>query len=132
MGLLSADFFIFAEEDSHYIAVRDGDVISFTSSAPLETDCYYGGYFSYPDLQYYWGQEKSAFSMTYMNPQCDDKESTIEQDYYTGEDITVYKVLVGENWHYCSKETFDSVQPGDSLDEYTICANEGLAFIVKK
>lgn len=133
LGLLSPDFFIFAEEDSHYIAVRGEQVISFTSRAPLKTDCYYSGYFSYPDMQLYWGEEKIPSTMTYLFPQCDDKQSTTKQELHSGEDITVYKLLVNDGkWHYCSKETFDAVQPGDSLDEYTIYTGEDVTFIVKE
>lgn len=131
LGLLSPDFFIFAEKDSQYIAVRGEQVISFTSRIPLKTDCYYSGYFSYPDLQLYWGEENRPFTM-YLSPKCDDKESTIEQDHYTGEDITVYKLLAKGDWHYCSKETFDAVQPGDWLDEYKIYSGEEFTFIAKE
>lgn len=35
LGLLPADLFIMGQEGDRYIAVRDGDVISFTSSIPL-------------------------------------------------------------------------------------------------
>lgn len=132
LGLQSTGFFIIAKEGERYIAVRDEQVISFTSSTPLETGRYYSGYFSYPDMYLYWGQEESPLALTYMDPKCNDKESVTEQEYYTREDITVYKVFVEEKWYYCSKETYDAVQVGDLLNEYEICANQELAFIVKK
>lgn len=132
LGLLTADFFIMAKEDTRYIAIRDGQVVSFTSDIPLETNHYYGGYFCYPNIRLYWGEEKSPFTMTYMDPKCEDKESTTEQDNYTKEDITVYKILVGGTWYYCSKETYDTVQTGSLLNGYEIYSDENTSFIWKK
>lgn len=132
LGLRSADFFIVAKEGNRYIAIRDDQVISFTSTMPLEAEHYYSGYFSYPDLCLYLGEEKSHLSMSYMDPKCDDKESVTQQEYYTGEDITIYKVLVEEKWYYCSKETYDAIEVGDLLNGYEICANQEPAFIIKE
>lgn len=132
LGLLSPDFFIVEKKGDRYTAVRDAHVFSFTSSMTLETEHYYSGYFFYPDIHLYWGEEKSLPFMTYMDPKCDEKESTTEQDYYTGEDISVYKVLVEGKWCYCTKETYDMISVGDLLNEYEICENQGMKFIVRK
>lgn len=132
LGLLSADFFVFGKEGKRYIAVRDTQVFSFTSAEALETEHYYGGYFSYPDVRLYWGEEKSPFALSYMDPKCDGKESTTEQDSYTGEGITVYKILIEGTWYYCGKETYDTIQVGDIIKEYEMCTVQELSFLVMK
>lgn len=132
LGLLSADFFVMEKEEERYLAVRDSQVISFTSVTPLEEEHYYGGYFSYPDLRLYSVEEKDPMSMTYMEPKCEDKESAAGKEYYTGEEITVYKIYVAGKWFYCSKETYDSVEIGDLLDEYKMYSFQEPAFIVRK
>lgn len=129
LGLLSPDFFIMEKVEDRYTAVRDDHVISFTSRMPLETDRYYCGYFSYPDVRLYWGKVISPCAMTYMDPKCEDKETSVEQDYYTGENITVYKIYAKGCWYYCSKETYDAVQTGDPLDEYELCTDHTPAVI---
>lgn len=131
LGLLSSGFFIVAEEEGRYIAIRDGNVISFTSKTPLETECYYGGYFSYPDIRLYSAEEESLMNMSYMDPKCENKESTLMQEYYTGEEIAVYKILVKGQWYYCSKETYDAVGIDDLLNEYQMYTDDGFAFLVK-
>lgn len=131
LGLLSPDFFVIAQDEIRYIAVRDGQIISFTSAVPLEAGRYYSGYFSYPDMDLYYGEEQSLFATTHMDPKCSDKESTTEQEYYTGEDITVYKIHVDRKWYYCCKETYDAIQVGDLLNDYTLYSNQEISFIVK-
>lgn len=130
LGLLSPDFFIMAKEEERYLAVRDSQVISFTSVTPLEEEHYYGGYFSYPDLRLYSVEEADPRSMTYMDPKCEDKESEVCKEYYTGEEITVYKIMVNGKWCYCNEETYDSVEIGDLLDEYKVYPFQEPAFIV--
>ena len=132
LGLSSADFFIMGQEGDRYTAVRDGDIISFTSSIPLLTDCCYSGYFSYPDMRLYQGERIDLLPFYYMDPKCTDKETAVEQDFYTGEDITVYKILTIEKWHYCSKETYDAIQIGDILKDYELYDSSNLTFIIKK
>lgn len=132
LGLLSSDFFVMTGDGDHYIAVRDDQVISFMSSIPLDVGHYYGGYFSYPNMSLYQEEEKDPFSMTYMDLKCSDKESVIEQEYYTGQDITVYKICVGGKWYYCTEDTYDTIETGDLLSGYDMCENEGLAFIISK
>lgn len=132
LGLLSPDFFVMAREEGRYLAVRDSHVISFTSETPLEEEHYYGGYFSYPDLRLYFVEEKTPWSMSYMDPKCEDKESVVCKEYYTGEEITVYKIFVDGKEYCCSKETYDSVEIGDLLNEYEIYSNQEPAFIVGK
>lgn len=127
IGLLSADFFVMEREGTDYIAVREGDVICFSSEIPLETGRYYGGYFSYPNLRLYQGEETKSLEMTYMDPKCDDKESRMEQEYYTAEEITVYRVSVEGKWYYCSKETYDAISIGDMLNEYRISGDAVLS-----
>lgn len=121
-----------AEEGERYTAIRDEQVITFTSSIPLKTEHCYSGYFSYPDLNLYYGEEKSPYAMTYMDPKCEKKESTTEQDSYTGEDITVYRILVDNVWYYCSKETYDAVLAGDLLRGYKLYSNQEKPFIMKE
>lgn len=130
LGLLSADFFVIEKDGERYIAVRDEQIIAFTSSIPLETEHCYEGYFSYPDMRLYQGEERNPLFMTYMDPKCSDKESIVEQEYYTGESVTVYKIRVKGKWYYCSKEIYDAVQIDDLLNEYKLC--EELAFIVRE
>lgn len=132
LGLSSADFFIMGQKGDRYTAVRDGDIISFTSSIPLLTDCCYSGYFSYPDMHLYQGERIDLLPFYYMDPKCTDKETAVEQDFYTGEDITVYKILTIEKWHYCSKETYDAIQIGDILKDYELYDSSNLTFIIKK
>lgn len=132
LGLLSAGFFVMAKENERYIAVRGEDLISFTSEIPLDTGCYYSGYFSYPDMRLYKAEEERPFSMTYMDPKCEDKVSESMREYYTGEETTVYKILVNGTWYYCGRETFDAIDIGDLLDGYQLCDGENnLSFIVK-
>lgn len=102
-------------------------MISFSSEIPLETGRYYGGYFSYPNLRFYQGEEKQSLEITYMDPKCDDKESRVEQEYYTAEEITVYRVSVEGKWYYCSKETYDAISIGDMLNEYRISGDAVLS-----
>lgn len=132
LGLLSPDFFVMKKEEERYLAVRESQVISFTSVVPLEEEHYYGGYFSYPDLRLYSVEEKNPMSMTYMEPKCEDKESAASKEYYTGEEITVYKIYVAGEWFCCSKETYDSVEIGDLLDGYKMYPFQEPAFIVRK
>lgn len=130
LGLFSAIFFVMEKEDDRYIGIRAGQAISFTSSVPLEAGRCYSGYFSYPDLRLYWGKEKIFMARTFFDPQCSKKESVAEQEPYTGEDITVYKILVDGRWYYCCKETYDAIQEDDMLDEYQMYDVDGLAYIV--
>lgn len=132
LGLLSADFFIMEKESSRYIAIRGEQVMSFTSDTPLEIDHCYTGYFCYPDVRLYWGKETSPWAMAYMDPKCENKESPLEQDVYSGEDITVYKLLVEGQWYYCSKKTYDTVNVGDLLNGYELYSNEDTAYIWKE
>lgn len=132
LGLLSENFFIIAKEGERYIAIRDGEVISFTSAIPVGTERYYSGYFSYPDLYLYSQTEQKLLGLTYLDPKCDDKESTIEQEYYTGEDVSVYKISVDRKWYYCSKEVYDSIQVGDLLNGYRMYEDREMAFIVEQ
>ncbi len=132
LGLLSADFFITEQDGDRYTAIRDGNGISFTSSIPLETGCFYSGYFSYPDMRLY--QKEYTFYSSYriMDSKCTDKESTTWQDAYTGKDITIYKICTWEKWYYCSKELYDAIQIDDSLDDYNMYNTPDLLFITEK
>lgn len=132
LGLLSADFFIMEQDGDRYTAIREGDGISFTSSIPLETGCWYSGYFSYPDMHLYQGKEEYYYSYCTMNLKCTDKESTTCQDAYTGKDITIYKIYTRDKWYYCNKETFDAIQVDDPLDDYWLCNTPDLLFITEK
>lgn len=132
LGLLSPDFFVLDKNGNRYTAVRDEQIIAFTSTETLEAGRYYGGYFSYPDMSLYYGEEKSPFAMAYMDLQCEDKGSAIEQEYYTGEEITTYRILTRGKWRYCSRDVYDAMQIGDSLEEYQVCDEGELAFVMKK
>lgn len=131
LGLLSPDFFIVAQDGNRCIAIRDGQVISFISALQLKTGHYYSGYFSYPDLELYSAVEQTVLSLTYMDQKCDDKESLVKQEYYTGKDITVYRILTKGQWCYCDKETYEAVQEGDSLSKYEIFEDQEAAFIIR-
>ncbi len=128
--LLSSDFYIMAKEEEYYLAVRDDQVISFTSEKPLEQRYYYGGYFAYPDLRLYSVEEADPWSMAYMDPKCADKKSEVCKEYYTGEEITVYMILVREDWYYCSRKLYDSVETGDLLNDYEFYPNQEPKFVV--
>lgn len=132
LGLLSEDFFVIAKEEERYLAIRNSHVISFTSAATLEEEHYYGGYFSYPDMRLYSMEEKSLLSISYMDPKCEDKESVICKEYYTGEEITIYKIMTEGKWYYCNKETYETVETGDLLKEYEMYPNQVPAFIAGK
>lgn len=132
IGLLSAGFFVMAKENERYIAVRGEDVISFASEIPIETERYYIGYFSYPDMRLYTAEEERPFSMSYMDPKCEDKVSASMREYYTGEETIVYKILTNGTWYYCGRETYDAIETGDLLDGYQLCDGENnLSYIVK-
>ncbi|MBD5444134.1 MAG: zinc ribbon domain-containing protein [Lachnospiraceae bacterium] len=131
LGLLLSGFFIISKEEVRYLAIRDSHVISFTSETPLEEECYYIGYFSYPDMSLYSVEEESLFSMAYMDPKCEDKESVVVKEFYTGEEINVYKILVNGKWYCCSKNTYDTIQIDDMLSEYKLYPNQEPAFIVR-
>lgn len=132
IGLLSSDFFILDKNGERYTAIRDEQIISFTSTETLEMGGYYGGYFSYPNMRLYYGEKKSPFAMTYMDLQCEGRESAAGQEYYTGEEITVYRILTQGKWHYCSREVYDAVKEGDSLEGYQIYDEGEFAFIMKE
>ncbi|MCM1237488.1 MAG: zinc ribbon domain-containing protein [Ruminococcus flavefaciens] len=131
LGLLSSGFFIMAKEEGRYLAIRDSHVISFTSETTLVEEGYYIGYFSYPDMLLYSVKEESPFSIVYMDPKCEDKESVVVKEFYTGEEIAVYKILVNDKWYYCSKNTYDTIQIDDMLSEYEMYPNQEPAFIVR-
>ena len=131
LGLLSADFFIMAKEEERYLAIRKSHVISFTSETLLEEEHYYSGFFSYPDMRLYSAEEKDPLSISYMDPKCESKESVDCKEYYTGEEITVYKIMVEGKWYCCNKETYDDVEIGDLLNGYEMYPNQVPAFIVK-
>lgn len=132
LGLLSSDFFILEKYNNCYIAARDEQLISFTSEITLETGRCYGGYFSYPDMRLYWGEEQEPFSMTHMDARCEQKKSETGREYYTGEEMTVYKIMTEGTWYYCTKETYELVQEGGLLNEYQLCEEGELAYIMKK
>ncbi|MCM1040184.1 MAG: zinc ribbon domain-containing protein [Ruminococcus sp.] len=131
LGLLSPDFFVMDKDGDRYTAIRDGDVIAFTSSIAIEAGRFYGGYFSYPDLCLYQKTEQSPFSLSRMDPACTGKERVTMQDYYTGEDVAVYRLCIGDDWYYCSREAYDAVLIGALPDGYQICEESGLAFIME-
>lgn len=130
LGLLSSDFFVMGKEEDRYFAIRDSQVISFTSETPIEEGYYYGGYFSYPNLRLYSVKEADSWAVKYMDPKCEDKESEVCEEYYTGEKITVYKICVQEEWYYCSKKLYDSVETGDLLNDFEFYPNQNPAVIV--
>lgn len=132
LGLSSSNFFVMKKEESRYIGIRDGQVISFTASMPLEEGHCYSGYFSYPDLRLYWTEEKILMAMTYYDPKCSKKESVTEQEPYTGEEIAVYKIYAEGRWYYCCEETYNAIQTGDLLNEYKMYVFEGLAYLVEE
>lgn len=132
LGLLSSGFFVMAKEEGRYLAIRNSHVISFTSETPLEEEGYYIGYFSYPNMRLYSVEEESPFSMAYMEPKCEEKESVVVNEFYTGEEISVYKILVNGKWYYCSKNTYDTIQIDDMLSEYEMYPNQEPAFITRK
>lgn len=132
LGLLSADFFIIEQDGDRYTAISNGNGISFTSSIPLEIGCCYSGYFSYPDMRLYQKKETYYSSYRIMDSKCTDKESTTQQDAYTGKDITIYKICTWEKWYYCSKELYDAIQIDDSLDDYNLYDTPDLLFITEK
>lgn len=132
IGLLSTDFFILERNGERYTAARDDQIVSFTSAEPLEAGSYYGGYFSYPDMRLYYGEKKSPSAMTYMDLQCEGRESKKEQEYYTEEGIATYRIKTRGKWYYCSREVYDAVQEGDSLEGYQIYDEGELAFLMKE
>lgn len=129
LGLSSDNFFVMKKEENRYIGIRTGKVISFTSPVPLEEGRCYSGYFSYPDVRLYWAKENIFMARTFFDPQCSKKESMIEQEPYTEEDITVYRILVEGRWYYCCEETYDAIQAGDLLNEYKMYDVDGLAYL---
>lgn len=131
LGLLSAEFFVMGQDGDSYTALRNGDIISFTSPALLETGCY-SGYFSYPDMHLYQSEEVHFLPLSYMDSICADKESATMQEYYTGKDITVYRIFTNGKWYYCDKETYDAIEIDDVLNDYNLYDNANLTFITPK
>lgn len=132
IGLLSADFFVTGKKGDYYTAIRGDTIIKFTSSNPIEIDCCYSGYFSYPDMNLCWEEEQSVISMEYMDMKCADKEELVWKENYTGEELDVYRIFAGEQWYYCSSEIYDAIQIAAGLEEYQLCQLDTLAFIIKK
>lgn len=130
LALSSNGFYIMSKEADKYIAYRDNTIISFTSKQQLDVDQYYEGYFKYPDLNLYFSDKKYQMNVEFSNLVCDNKEITTEKDYYTNEDIMVYKISAGGIWYYCSKDTYASIEAGGSLDDYYLYSNP--AFIAPK
>ncbi|MCM1254419.1 MAG: hypothetical protein NC321_16490 [Clostridium sp.] len=80
----------------------------------------------------YTAKKQTPLSTSYMDAKCEDKESLVVKEYYTGEEVSIYKILTNGDWYYCSKEIYDDLETGGSLDGYAIYPNQTPAFIAAK
>jgi len=123
IALLSDKFIVMSLEGDVYTAYRDGDVITFRSDKELRIDTCYEGYFSYPDMTLHGGVTSDCSSSYLFDAKCAEKEEftepTTRSDTGTSKEVTVYKIRVGDTWYYCSKDTYDKVNVGDDLRDYT-------------
>ncbi len=118
LAMLSEVFLILEEDSGYYTACRGDQIIRFTSDVPLEMDSLYCGYFCYPKLHLMSARPESPLSHTYMDPRCESKKSVTIKDAYSGEELTVYMLCSAEKWYYCNHDIYETVQEGDSLEDY--------------
>lgn len=118
LAMLSEVFLILAEDSGYYTACRRDQIIRFTSDVPLEMNSLYCGYFCYPKLHLMSARQESPLSHTYMDPRCESKKSVTVKDAYSEEELTVYMLCSAEKWYYCNHDIYETVQEGDSLEDY--------------
>lgn len=120
IALLTSPFYIMYQEGDTYVAFREDHIIAFTSEIDLAVDSCYEGYFNYPDMNLHSGTTTDCGAYYFFStPICDEKMSTAEKSVPSGKEVTVYKIRAGSEWYYCSKDTYDELNIGDSMNEYT-------------
>lgn len=105
-----------------YVAFRDDErIITFETDMELEVDGWYTGYHYYSNDKFYSAVTSSCYeSYAQLSYLCKEKATPTVECAISGKEVTVYKLRVGNNWYYCSKDTYDSVNVEDSLgDGYT-------------
>lgn len=118
IAMNSEEFFILSKENNSYTALRGKQLIKFTSEIALDTDGIYTGYFSYPVLKLVSAKQVFLSPMIFMDPKCSKKQKTEEKEAYTGEKITVYKILAEGQWYYCNKNTYNLIRKDSSLSDF--------------
>ncbi len=116
------DFVIMYKDNDSYVAFRDDEkIIIFETDIELEIDNWYTGYFHYSDKTFHNAIDSGCYeSLGQFYYTCQEKEISTEHCANTNKEVTVYKLLVGNDWYYCSKDTYDTVNVGDDLrDDYT-------------
>ena len=102
---------------------------AFTSEIDLTVDSCYEGYFNYPNMNLHSGTTTDCGAYYHFGtPLCDEKMSTTEKSVPNGKEVTIYKVRVGSEWYYCSKDTYDELNIGDEMNEYTF-TGQGYSYV---
>ena len=123
IALLSNKFIVMYQDGDHYVAYRGDDFITFTSDMELTVDTCYEGYFNYPDMHLYTATVSDMGTMAIMDPVCDEKAVNTVKAARTELEVEVYQIRVGADWYSCSKETYEELEVGASLWDYTFCGS---------
>ncbi len=120
--LKEPDFVVMYREDNTYVAFNDDEkIITFETDTELEIDAWYTGYFHYSNKEFHGAVAvncNESYGQFYYT--CKEKATPTEYCFYTDKEVMVYKLLVGNDWYYCSKDTFEMVNVGDDMeDDYT-------------
>lgn len=121
------DFAVMYRTGNTYVAFREDDrVITFETDMELEVDSWYTGYHHYADDSFHSAVDSKCYeSYAEFHYVCREKAAPTEKCAISNKEVTVYKLRIGNDWHYCSKDTYDTVNVDDNLREgYTFVLAE--------
>ena len=117
IAMLSATFYVLAEQNDTYLILREGDIFVATSEPLLEQGYFYEGYCTYPEANVHSALTTDVSGQMLMDPTCDEKRELSTADFYTEEEVTVWQIRMGMEWYYCSKELYDFCEEGKPIDK---------------
>ena len=116
IAMLSATFYVLAEQDDTYLILREGDIFVATSEPLLEQGYFYEGYCTYPEVNVHSAMTTDMSGQMLMDPTCDEKRELSTADFYTDEEVVVWQIRMGTEWYYCSKELYDLCEEGIQIE----------------
>ncbi|MBQ8189621.1 MAG: zinc ribbon domain-containing protein [Lachnospiraceae bacterium] len=116
IAMLSATFYVLAEQDNTYLILREEDVFVATSKPLLEQGYFYEGYCTYPKVNVHSALTTDVSGQMLMDPTCDEKRELSTADFYTDEEVVVWQIRMGTEWYYCSKELYDFCEEGTRIE----------------